>query len=193
MMRRGLWIAIAFVVVIVLAVLLVFGSYVSAKNQMVAKQEAVHAQWSQVDVVLQRRADLIPNLVETVKGYAKHEETVFSDIANARSALLGAHDPQDKIAANGRLDSAIGRLLVLSENYPNLKADQNFLQLQDQLEGTENRIAVERRRYNQTLQEYNTFIRQFPNSIWAGIAGFQPDNAYFQASEASKQPPSVKF
>lgn len=193
MMRRGLWIGIAFVVVIFLVALLVFGSYVSAKNQMVAKQEAVHAQWSQVDVVLQRRADLIPNLVATVKGYAKHEETVFSDIANARSALLGAHNPQEKIAANGQLDSAIGRLLVLSENYPNLKADQNFLQLQDQLEGTENRIAVERRRYNQTLQDYNTFIRQFPNSIWAGMAGFQPDNAYFQASEASKQAPSVKF
>lgn len=193
MMRRGLWIAIAIVVVIFLAVLLVFGSYVSAKNQMVAKQEAVHAQWSQVDVVLQRRADLIPNLVETVKGYAKHEETVFSDIANARSALLNAHDPQGKIAANGQLDSAIGRLLALSENYPNLKADQNFLQLQDQLEGTENRIAVERRRYNQTLQDYNTFIRQFPNSIWAGMAGFQADNAYFQASEASKQVPNVKF
>jgi LemA protein len=192
-MRRGLWIGIAVVVVIFLAVLLVFGSYVSAKNQMVAKQEAVHAQWSQVDVVLQRRADLIPNLVETVKGYAKHEETVFSDIANARSALLNAKDPQGKIAANGQLDGAIGRLLVLSENYPNLKADQNFLQLQDQLEGTENRIAVERRRYNQTLQDYNTFIRQFPNSIWAGIAGFQPDNAYFQASEASKQAPNVKF
>lgn len=193
MMRRGLWIAIAVIVVIVLAGLLVFGSYVSAKNQMVAKQESIHAQWSQVDVVLQRRADLIPNLVETVKGYAKHEETVFSDIANARAALLNAHDPKDKIAANGQLDSAIGRLLALSENYPNLKADQNFLALQDQLEGTENRIAVERRRYNQTLQDYNTFIRQFPNSIWAGMAGFQPDNDYFQASEASRQAPAVKF
>jgi len=192
-MRRGLWIGIAVVVVIFLAVLLVFGSYVSAKNQMVAKQEAVHAQWSQVDVVLQRRADLIPNLVATVKGYATHEETVFADVANARSALLNARDPQSKIAANGQLDGAIGRLLVLSENYPNLKADQNFLSLQDQLEGSENRIAVERRRYNQTLQDYNTFIRQFPNSIWAGIAGFQADNAYFQASEASKQAPTVKF
>src|SRR6201994_3236049 len=173
--------------------LLVGGSYVSSKNQMVAKDADVKASWSDIDTTLQRRADLIPNLVETVKGYAKHEETVFSDIANARSALLGAHNPQEKIAANGQLDSAIGRLLVLSENYPNLKADQNFLQLQDQLEGTENRIAVERRRYNQTVQEYNTFIRQFPNSIWAGMAGFQPDNAYFQASEASKQAPNVKF
>jgi LemA protein len=192
-MRRGLWIAIAVVVVILLAGLMVFGSYVSAKNQMVTKQEAVRAEWSQVDVVLQRRADLIPNLVSTVKGYATHEETVFSDIANARSALLGARDPQSKIAANGQLDSALGRLLAISENYPNLKADQGFLRLQDQLEGTENRIAVERRRYNQTLQDYNTFIRQFPNSIWAGMAGFQPDNAYFQASEASKQAPTVKF
>jgi LemA protein len=192
-MRRGLWIAIAVVVVIFLAGLMVFGSYVSAKNQMVTKQEAVRAEWSQVDVVLQRRADLIPNLVSTVKGYATHEETVFSDIANARSALLGARDPQSKIAANGQLDSALGRLLAISENYPNLKADQGFLRLQDQLEGTENRIAVERRRYNQTLQDYNTFIRQFPNSIWAGMAGFQPDNAYFQASEASKQAPTVKF
>jgi LemA protein len=193
MMRRGLWIAIAVLGVIVLAGLLVFGSYVSAKNQMVAKQEAIHAQWSQVDVVLQRRADLIPNLVETVKGYAKHEETVFSDIANARAALLNAHDPHEKIEGNGRLDSAIGRLLALSENYPNLKADQNFLALQDQLEGTENRIAVERNRYNRAIQDYNTFIRQFPNSIWASIAGFQPDNDYFQASEASRQAPQVKF
>ncbi|MBT9330378.1 LemA family protein [Acidipila sp. 4G-K13] len=192
-MRRGLWVAIAVVVVVVLAGLLVFGSYVTAKNQMVAKQEAVHEEWSQVDVVLQRRADLIPNLVATVKGYAQHEETVFGDVDKAREALLGAHDPQSKIQANGQLDGALGRLLAISENYPNLKADQNFLALQDQLEGSENRIAVERRRYNETLRDYNTFIRQFPNSIWAGVAGFQPDNAYFQASEGSRQAPQVKF
>ena len=192
-MKRGLWIVIGIVVVIFVAVLLVFGSYVSAKNQMVQKQETVHAAWSQVDVVLQRRADLIPNLVATVKGYATHEETVFADIANARAGLLNAHSPQGKIQANGQLDSALGRLLALSENYPNLKANQNFLSLQDQLEGSENRIAVERRRYNDTLRDYNTFIRQFPNSIWAGIAGFQPDNAYFQASEASRTAPVVKF
>ena len=193
MMRRGLWIAVGFVVVLVLVVLFVFGSYVSAKNQMVAKQEAVRSEWSQVDIVLQRRADLIPNLVATVKGYATHEETVFGDIANARAGLLSAHTPEDKIKANGQLDSAFGRLLALSENYPDLKSNQNFLQLQDQLEGTENRIAVERRRYNQTLQDYNTFIRQFPNSIWAGMAGFQPNNAYFEASESSRQAPTVKF
>jgi LemA protein len=193
MMRRGLWIAIGVVVVVVLVVLMVFGSYVSAKNQMVAKQEAVHAQWSQVDVVLQRRADLIPNLVATVKGYATHEEKVFGDIANARAALLSAHDPQSKIQANGQLDGALGRLLAISENYPNLKSNENFLQLQDQLEGTENRISVERERYNRTIQDYNTYIRQFPNSIWAGIAGFQPNNAYFEASESSRQAPAVKF
>jgi LemA protein len=179
--------------VIVIAAFLIFGSYISAKNQMVQKQEAVKEQFSQVDVVLQRRADLIPNLVSTVKGYASHEEKVFDDIANARASLLSAHDPQSKFQANGQLDGALGRLLAISENYPNLKADANFLSLQDQLEGSENRIAVERRRYNQTIQDYNTFIRQFPNSIWAGIAGFQPNNAYFQASESSRTAPVVKF
>lgn len=192
-MRRGLWIALAAVGVVFMVVLLVFGSYVSAKNQMVAKDETVKNAWSEVDVVLQRRADLIPNFVETVKGYAKHEETVFGDIANARAGLLNARDPQSKIEANGRLDSAFGRLLALSENYPNLKADQNFRALQDELAGSENRIAVARRRYNESLRDYNTFIRQFPNSIWAGFAGFQPNNAYFQASEASRTAPAVKF
>lgn len=193
MMRRGLWIAVAVIVVLVLAAVFVFGSYVSARNQMVAKQVAVQTQWSNVDVVLQRRADLIPNLVNTVKGYATHEETVFADIANARAGLLNAHSPQAAIQANGQLDGALGRLLALSENYPNLKADQNFLALQDQLEGTENRIAVERRRYNEALQDYNTYIRQFPNNIWAGMAGFQPNNAYFTANPASQNAPVVKF
>ena len=193
MMRRGLWIAVAVVVVLVLAVVMIFGSYVSARNEMVAKQVAVQTQWSNVQTQLQRRADLIPNLVATVKGYATHEETVFADIANARSGLLNAHDPKAEIQANGQLDSALGRLLALSEAYPDLKANQNFLALQDQLEGTENRIAVERRRYNESLRDYNTFIRQFPNSIWAGMAGFQPNNAYFEASAASQNAPTVKF
>lgn len=192
-MRRGLWVAVAVVGVLFLVVLLVAGSYVSAKNQLVQKDEAVKSQWSQVDIVLQRRADLIPNLVETVKGYAKQEVTVFSDIANARSALLNAHDPQGKIQANGALDSAIGRLLALKESYPDLKSNQNFLRLQDELAGTENRIATERRRYNERLQDYNTFVRQFPNSIWAGIAGFHPNDAYFRANESSRQTPNVKF
>jgi LemA protein len=193
MMRRGLWIAVGVVVVLVLAALLVFGSYVSAKNQMVAKQEGVQELWSNVQAQLQRRADLIPNLVATVKGYAQHEEAVFDDVDKARESLLAAHDPQSAIKANGSLDSALGHLLAVAENYPNLKANQNFLELQDQLEGTENRITVTRERYNAGLRDYNTFIRQFPNSIWAGMAGFQVNDAYFEASPASQNAPQVKF
>jgi len=193
MMRRGLWIAMAVIGVIVLAGLLVFGSYVSARNQMVARQEAVNEQWGNVQTVLQRRADLIPNLVATVKGYAQHEETVFADVDKAREALLAAHDPQGKMAANAQLDGALGRLLAIAENYPNLKANENFLELQDQLEGTENRISVERIRYNDAVRDYNTYIRQIPNNIWAHIAGFQPNNNYFEASPASQQAPKVQF
>jgi LemA protein len=193
MMRRGLWIAVAAVVVIVLAGLLVFGSFVSAQKQMVARQEAVSAQWSNVQSVLQRRADLIPNLVATVKGAAQHEETVFADVDKARESLLAARDPQSKIAANQQLDGALGRLLAVAENYPNLKANQNFLELQDQLEGSENRINVERIRYNDRLRDYNTYVRQFPNNIWAHLAGFQPNNAYFEASPSSQAAPQVHF
>lgn len=193
MMRRGLWIAVTVVVVIVLAGLLVFGSFVSAQKQMVAKQVAVQEQWANVQTVLQRRADLIPNLVATVKGYAQHEETVFADVDKARESLLAARDPQGKMQANTQLDGALGRLLAIAENYPNLKANENFLALQDQLEGTENRIAVERHRYNETLRDYNTFIRQIPNNIWAHLAGFQPNNAYFEATPAAQQAPQVKF
>ncbi|MGC2639366.1 MAG: LemA family protein [Acidobacteriaceae bacterium] len=193
MMRRGLWIAMGVVAVIVLAGLLVFGSYVSARNQMVAKQEGVSEAWSNVQTQLQRRADLIPNLVATVKGYAQHEEAVFADVDKARESLLAARDPRSAMAANGHLDSALGHLLAISENYPDLKANQNFLELQDQLEGTENRITIARERYNNTIRDYNTFIRQFPNSVWAGIAGFQPNNAYFNASPASQNAPQVKF
>ena len=192
-MKRGGLIGIGLLVVIVVVLLMAFGSYVSAKNGMVAKQEAVHAAHSEIDVDLQRRANLIPNLVETVKGYAKHEETVFGDIANARAGLLNAQGTQGKLQADNKMEGALGRLLAISENYPDLKSNQNFLALQDQLEGTENRIAVATRRYNLSLQDYNTYIRQFPNSIWAGVAGFQPDNEYFQATEASRTAPTVKF
>ncbi len=183
------------IVLVVLAVVaLVFGGmYVSSRNQMVTKNEAVKSAWAQVDVVLQRRADLIPNLVETVKGFAAQEQTVFHDIAAARSALLGAQTPADKIAANGQLDGALGRLLLIVENYPQLKSNENFLRLQDELAGTENRIAVERKRYNDTLQDYNTFIGLFPNNIFAGWAGFQRNNAYFAATEASREAPKVQF
>ena len=163
------------------------------KNTLVSKNEAVKAAWSQVDIVLQRRADLIPNLVETVKGYAQQEVTVFGDIAKARSALLSAGTPQEKIAANGQLDGALGRLLLIVENYPQLKSNENFLRLQDELAGTENRIAVERKRYNDTLRDYNTYVQQFPNSFFAGIAGFKPNEAYFEASPGSREVPKVNF
>jgi LemA protein len=183
------------IVVGVLVVLgLIFGNmYIGARNEMVRKNETINAAWSQVDVDLQRRADLIPNLVETVKGYAAQEVTVFSDIANARAALLSAHDPAGRIAANGQLDGALGRLLVVVENYPQLKSNENFLRLQDELAGTENRIAVERRRYNQAVQDYNTFIGLFPNSVFAGWAGFHRNDHYFQASEQSREVPKVAF
>lgn len=179
--------------ILVLILLAIFGSYVSAKNQMVTKNEAVKSAWSQVDVVLQRRADLIPNLVETVKGITGQEQAVFGEIAKARSALIGAGSPADKIAANKQVDTALSRLLAISENYPQLRSSENFLRLQDSLEGTENRIAVERKRYNDTLQEYNTFIGLFPSSLWANMAGFHRNEAYFTASEGSRVAPKVDF
>ena len=185
--------ALVVVGVLVLIVLMVFGQYVGVRNSLVAKNESVKTAWSQVDIVLQRRADLIPNLVETVKGYAQQEQTVFGDIAKARAALLSAGTPSDKIAANGQLDGALGRLLLIVENYPQLKSNENFLRLQDELAGTENRIAVERQRYNNTLKDYNTYVQQFPNSIFAGWAGFKPNDAYFAASEASRANPKVNF
>ena len=192
-MSKTLIVVVVIIAVIVLFVLVGFGQYVGVKNTLVTKNEAVKAAWSQVDIVLQRRADLIPNLVETVKGYAKQEQTVFGDIAKARSALLSAGSPQQKIAANGQLDGALGRLLVIVENYPQLKSNENFLRLQDEIAGTENRIAVERKRYNDTLQDYNTYVQQFPNSLFAGFAGFKPNEAYFAAAEGSRAVPKVNF
>jgi len=192
-MKKPLIVVGALVGVLVLFGLFFFSMYVSARNKMVRNNEAVNAAWSQVDVVLQRRADLIPNLVETVKGYAAQEVTVFSDIANARAALVSAHDPAGRIAANGQLDGALGRLLAIAENYPQLKSNENFLQLQDELAGTENRIAVERRRYNQALQDYNTYIGLFPNNVFAAWAGFHRNDHYFQASEQSREAPKVAF
>src|ERR1700686_2006965 len=179
--------------VVVLAALAVAGMYVGPRNEMVRKNETVKSAWAQVDVVLQRRADLIPNLVETVKGFAAQEQTVFHDIASARAALLGAQTPADKIAANGQLDGALGRLLLIVENYPQLKSNENFLRLQDELAGTENRIAVERKRYNDAVKDYNTYVLQFPNSLYAGFAGYKQNPAYFQASEASRATPKVDF
>lgn len=183
------------IVVIVIVVLILFGvgKYVGVKNTLVAKNEAVKTAWSQVDIVLQRRADLIPNLVETVKGYAKQEQTVFGDIAKARSQLLSAGTPEQKISANAQLDGALGRLLVIVENYPELKSNENFLRLQDELAGTENRIAVERQRYNDTLKDYNVYVQQFPNSLLASSLGYKPNTAYFAATEGSREVPKVNF
>lgn len=179
--------------VLILLALIIGGSYIGRRNEMVRKNEAVKAEWSQVDVVIQRRADLVPNLVETVKGYAAQEVTVFTNVANARAALLGAHTPADRIAANNQLDGALGRLLAIVENYPQLKSNENFLRLQDELAGTENRIAVARREYNLALQDYNTYIGLFPNNIFARWAGFQRNNAYFEAAPGSQEVPKVAF
>src|ERR1700722_8500054 len=185
--------AVIMIIILALIGFVVFGQYVGVRNTLVTKNEAVKAAWSQVDIVLQRRADLIPNLVATVKGYAQQEQTAFGDIAKARAALLSAGTPSDKIAANQQLDGALGRLLAIVENYPQLKSNENFLRLQDELAGTENRIAVERKRYNDILQDYNTYVLQFPNSLYAGFAGFKQNPAYFQASEASRATPTVDF
>jgi len=183
---------IALGVIVLLAVIL-GGSLVGSRNELVTERESIKGSWSQVDVALQRRADLIPNLVETVKGYAKHEEQTIDAVASARAALVGAKTPADKIAANSQLDSALGRLLVVVENYPNLKANENFLRLQDELSGTENRIAVERRKYNEVVQKYNTDIALFPNNIAASMFGFQREDAYFKAETGAKEAPKVKF
>ena len=192
-MGKGMIAVVVLVVIVGLIGVVCFGAYVSTKNTLVSKNEAVKSSWSQVDVVLQRRADLIPNLVETVKGIAKQEQTVYGEIAQARSQLLSAGTPEQKIAANARLDGALGRLLAIAENYPQLKSNENFLRLQDELAGTENRIAVERKRYNDTLQDYNTYVQQFPNSIFAERAGFKSNTAYFAASEGSRTVPKVNF
>src|ERR1700683_1415574 len=191
-MKLGL-IALIVVGLILLVGIVMAGSLFGTHNELVQEREAIKGAWSQVDVVLQRRADLIPNLVETVKGYAKHEETAIDSVTGARAALGGAQTPKDKIAANNQLDGALSRLLVVVENYPNLKANENFMRLQDELSGTENRIAVERRKYNEVVQKYNTDIELFPKNIAASMFGFHREDAYFKADEGAKQAPKVSF
>ena len=186
-------IALGILAVVVIVALVLGGSLMGSRNELVIERESVNGAWSQVDVALQRRADLIPNLVETVKGFAKQEQAVFKSIADARAALGGARNPSEKIAANGQLDSALSRLLVVVESYPNLKSDENFLRLQDELSGTENRIAIERRKYNETVQRYNTDIELFPKNISASLFGFQRNDAYFKADTGARQTPNVKF
>ena len=179
--------------VLVLAGLLFGGKLMGTRNELVTQREAINGSWSEVDTQLQRRADLIPNLVETVRGFAKQEKEVLANIANARAGLLNARSPQEKIAANSQLDSALGRLLVVVENYPQLRSNENFLRLQDEISGTENRIAIARRRYNETVQKYNTTIDLFPNNIAAGLFGFQRNDAYFKTDPGSRQSPKVAF
>src|SRR5580704_16626411 len=175
---KGALIAVAVVVVIAL---ILGGTLMGDRNDLVSEREAIKGAFSQVDVVMQRRADLIPNLMETVKGMAKQEQNVIDSVTKARAALGGAQTPSEKIAANGQLDSALSRLLVVVENYPQIKSNENFLRLQDELAGTENRIAVERKRYDDAIQGYNTFIGLFPNNIIAGMSGFKRNDAYFAA------------
>jgi LemA protein len=188
-MKTG-WIVI--VVVVILAIVL-GGGLISSRNTLVTEREAYKNEFQQVDVDLQRRLDLIPNLVETVKGFAAQERTVIDSVTSARAAMLGAKTPAERVNANNQLDSALSRLLVLTENYPQLKSNENFLRLQDELAGTENRIAVSRRRYNEAVRKYNTDMQQFPANIAASIFGFQREDAYFNAAPESRTAPAVKF
>jgi len=182
------------ILIIIVGVVLLFGAQLMGqRNQLVTEKNEIDARWAQVDNDMKRRADLIPNLVETVKGYAKQEQTVFGEIANARSALLGARSKDEEITANNQISGALGRLLALKESYPELKSNENFLRLQDELAGTENRIAVSRRDYNEAVKKFNTDVELFPKNIAASIFGFHRDDAYFKTTEEEKKVPQVKF
>lgn len=175
-------------IILVILGISIGGSY----NNLVGLNEMVENRWSQIETNLQRRADLIPNLVATVQGYAVHEEAIMTEIAQSRSRLIGAGSAADKAEADQQLNSALSRLLAVVENYPNLKADANFRQLQDDLAGTENRIAVARRDYNDSVQEYNARIKRFPTVIWASMFGFTP-HEYFEAKDGAQEVPQVEF
>ena len=185
-------IALVVVGVLILIVLAFGASLISVRNELVTERAAVDAAWAQVDVALQRRADLIPNLVETVKGFAKQEQTVIKSVTDARAALGGARSPEEKMQANRQLDGALSRLLVVVENYPQLKSNENFMRLQDELAGTENRIAIARRKYNQVVQKYNTDIELFPKNIAASLWNFKP-REYFKVDEGARAVPKVTF
>ena len=192
MKNKKLWVILAVVAVVAILIFAIIASLVGTYNGLVEKQAEVDQKFAQVQTVLQRRSDLIPNLVSTVKGYAAHEESVYTAIADARAALSGAKTPEELSEANGELDSAISRLLVVVENYPDLKASANFTALQDELAGAENRISTERGRYNEAVKEYNTAIRKFPNNIFAGMFGFTAAD-YFEADEGAQKVPEVNF
>ena len=178
---------------LVAVVLIVGVAIASIYNGMVTKHETITAKWAQVENQLQRRNDLIPNLVNSVKGYAAHEKTVFEDVTKARSQWSNASTVDEKVKAAGQVDAALSRLLLVVENYPQLKADQTFLQLMDELSGTENRIAVERMRYNEAVKDFNITVRRFPANIVAGMFGYKPATEYFKAEEKAKAVPEVKF
>ena len=186
---KPVWIVLG---VIVLVVLAVAGTIVSKWNQLVAMDTDIKSKWAQVENQLQRRADLIPNLVETVKGFAAQERTILETIANARAKMAGAGSVQGRIAASNELSSALSRLLVVVENYPQLKSDATFIRLMDELAGTENRLSVERKRYNDAVQVYNVAIRQFPGNLMASLLGFK-EQPFFEAPPAARQVPQVKF
>ena len=179
--------------VIVLVALIAGSSCVGKYNQIVTLDENVETAWSQVENVLQRRFDLIPNLVNTVKGYAAHEKETLLGVTEARAKVGGATTRDQKIDTNNQLTAALSRLLLVVERYPDLKANQNFLSLQDELEGTENRIAVERRRYNEAVRGYNTFVRRFPNNLIAGIFGYSKEDKYYKSTEGADKAPEVNF
>lgn len=191
-MSKGKMILIGVLVVLVLLVVSVYGFFKGTYNNFVTLDEAVKGSWAQVENQLQRRYDLIPNLVETVKGYAGQEKSVLIEVTNARARVGGAGNVPDKIKANNELSSALSRLLVVVERYPDLKSNQNFMRLQDELAGTENRIAVERRRYNDAVKIYNVAIRSFPANILAGMFNFQ-GATFFEAPATAKATPQVKF
>jgi LemA protein len=191
---KPLWIVLGVVGLIIVLLLFAGGSYVSTKNTLVQKNEAINQAYSQVNIVQQRRLDLIPNLVASVKGYVAEESTILTNIANARAGVLAAgSDHSANIDANRKLDVALGPFFRLQEQYPNLKGNDQFMRLNDELAGTENRIAVERQRYNRVLEDYNVYVRQFPNSIWAGMAGFHYRDEYFKGNPENSVAPKVDF
>jgi LemA protein len=191
-MRKGLVGCLVVLAGLVVLGVIVGGWLMGSYNRMVTEREGVDKAWAQVENVLQRRGDLIPNLVETVKGYAAHEKEVFESVADARGRLAGATSPQEAAAANAGLTSALGRLLAIAENYPQLKANENFIRLQDELAGSENRIATERMRYNEAVRAYNTLIKRFPANFIAGLFGFG-EREYFEAEAGAREAPKVKF
>ncbi len=191
-MSKG-WAGCLIVLAVILVVaLIVGGSLAGTYNRLVSQNEDVTKSWAQIQNVLQRRSDLIPNLVETVKGYAAHEREVFEQVAEARSRLAGAVSPREAAAANAGVASALGRLLAIAENYPALKANENFIRLQDELAGTENRIAFERKNYNDAVRTFNTTIKRFPTNLLAGFFRFS-EREYFEAEAGAKEVPKVKF